>query len=43
MFSKEDLEEKTQDIEMTIPVKKSQETQYYFNLVTFFVNRFWIR
>ena len=43
MCSKEDLEEKTQDIEMTIPVKKSQETQYYFNLVTVFVNRFWIR
>jgi len=37
--SKEDLTEKAQDIEVTIPVKKSQEARY--NL--FFVNYFWGR
>jgi len=33
--------EKTQDIEVTIPVKKSQEARYNLDLGTFFVNRFW--
>jgi len=41
--SKEDLAEKAQDIEVTMPVKQSQETQYNFNPVSFFVNRFWGR
>jgi len=41
--SKEDLVEKAQDIEVTIPVKKSQETRYNFDPVSFFVNRFWDR
>jgi len=30
-------------MELTIPVKKSQETQYNFDPPTFFVNRFWGR
>jgi len=38
--SKDELAEKAQDIEATIPVKKSQETQYNFNLKSFFENRF---
>jgi len=37
---KEDLAEKTQDIEVTIPVKKSQESQYNLNPGSFFVNSF---
>jgi len=40
---KEDLAEKAQDIEVTIPVKKSQETQYNLDPGSFFVNRFWGR
>jgi len=41
--SKEELAEKAQDIEVTIPVKKSQETRYNLDLGSFFVNRFWGR
>jgi len=42
--SKEELAEKAQDIEVTIPVKKSQETQYNLDPGFFFVNhRFWGR
>ena len=43
--SKEDLAEKAQDIEVTIPgpVKKSQEARYNLNPGSFFVNRFWGR
>jgi len=41
--SKEELAEKAQDIEVTIPVKKSQETRYNLNPGSFFVNRFWGR
>ena len=39
--SKEDLVEKAQDIEVTIPVKKSQEARYNLDAGSFFVNRFW--
>ena len=41
--SKEELEEKAQDIEVTIPVKKSQEARYNLDPESFrgFVNRFW--
>jgi len=39
--SKEDLAEKTQDIDVTIPIKKSQETRHNFDPVSFFVNHFW--
>ena len=38
--SKEDLTEKAQDIEVTIPVKKSQEARYNLDLQSFFVIRF---
>jgi len=43
--SKEDLVEKAQDIEVTIPVKKSQEARHKLNPGSFFVNRhgFWGR
>ena len=41
--SKEELAEKAQDIEVTIPVKKSQEARYNFDPESFFVNRFWGR
>ena len=41
--SKEDLPEKAQDIEVTIPVKKSQETRYNLDPGSFFVNRFCCR
>jgi len=41
--SKEELAEKAQDIEMTIPVKKSQEARYNLDPGSFFVNRFWGR
>jgi len=41
--SKEELAEKAQDIEVTIPVKKSQETRYNLDPWSFFVNRFWGR
>jgi len=38
--SKEDLAEKAQDIEVTIPVKKSQEARYKLDSESLFVNRF---
>ena len=41
--SKDELAEKAQDIEATIPVKKSQETRYNLDPGSFFVNRFWGR
>jgi len=41
--SKEELAEKAKDIEVTIPVKKSQETRYNLDPGSFFVNRFWGR
>ena len=41
--SKEELAEKAQDIEVTIPVKKGQETRYNLNQGSVFVNRFWGR
>jgi len=40
---KEDLTEKAQGIEVTIPVKKSQEARYNLDPGSFFVNRFWVR
>ena len=41
--SKEDLADKAQDIEVTIPVKTSQETRYNFSTTAFFVIHFWSR
>jgi len=41
--SKEELAEKAQNIEVTIPVKKSEEARYNFDPESFFVNRFWGR
>ena len=41
--SKEELAEKAQDIEGTIPVKKSQEARHNLNPGSFFVNCFWGR
>ena len=41
--SKEELAEKAQDIEVTIPVEKSQEARYNLDPGSFFVNRFWGR
>ena len=41
--SKEELAEKALDIEVTIPVKESQEAQYNLDPGSFFVNRFWGR
>jgi len=41
--SKEELAEKAQDIEVTIHVKKSQETRYNLDPGSFFVNHFWGR
>jgi len=38
--SQEELAEKAQDIEETIPVKKSQETRYNLDPGSFFVNHF---
>ena len=38
--SKEELTEKAPDIEVTIPVKKSQETRYNLDPGSFFVNHF---
>ena len=38
--SKEELAEKAQDIEVTIPVKKGQEARYNLDPESFFVNRF---
>ena len=37
---KEDLAEKAQDIEVTIPVEKSQEARYKLDSESLFVNRF---
>ena len=41
--SKEELAEKAQDIEVTIPVNKSQETRYNFDPESFFANHYWGR
>jgi len=41
--SKEDLTEKAQDIDVTIPVQKSEEARYNLDPGSFFVNRFWGR
>jgi len=41
--SKEELAEKAQDLEVTIPVKNSQETRYNLDPGSSFVNRFWSR
>jgi len=41
--SKEDLAEKAQNIEVTIPVEKSQEARHYLDPGSFFVNRSWGR
>jgi len=41
--SKEEVAEKTQDIEVTITVKKSQEARYNLNPESFFINRLWGR
>jgi len=41
--SKEELAEKAQDIEVTIPVKKSQEARYNLDSGSFFENGFWGR
>ena len=38
--SKEDLTEKAQEIEVTIPVKKSQEARHNHDPQSFFANRF---
>jgi len=38
--NKEELVEKAQDIEVTIPVKKSQKTRYNLDPGSFFVNHF---
>ena len=41
--SKDELAEKAQDIEVTIPVKKGQEALYNLDPGSFFENRFWGR
>ena len=41
--SKEDLTERAQEIEVTIPVKKSQEARHNHDPQSFFANRFWGR
>jgi len=41
--SKDELAEKAQDIEATIPVDKSQEPQYNLDPESVFINRFWVR
>jgi len=41
--SKDDLAEKAQDIEVTIPVKMSHEARYNLDPESFFANRFWGR
>jgi len=41
--SKEGLAKKAQDIEVTIPTKKSQEARYNLDPGSFFENRFWGR
>jgi len=38
--SKKELAEKAQDIEVTMPVKQSQETRYNLDPGSFFENRF---
>ena len=43
IFNKQELAEKAQDIEVTLPVKKSQETWYNLDPGSFFVNRSWGR
>ena len=40
IYSKEELAEKAQDIEVTIPVKKSQETRYNLDPGSCFINCF---
>jgi len=40
---KEELAEKAHNIEVTMPVKKSQEARYNLDPESFFVNRFWGR
>jgi len=41
--SKEELAEKAQETEVTIQVRKSQETQYNLDPAAFFVHHFWGR
>jgi len=41
--SEEDLAEKAQEIEVTIPVQKDQEKRCNLNSVSFFINCFWGR
>jgi len=41
--SKEELAKRAEDIEVTIPVKKSQATRYNLDPGSFFVNRHWGR
>jgi len=41
--SKEELAEKAQDKEVTIPVNKSQEARYHIDPESFFVKIFWGR
>jgi len=41
--NKEELAEKAQEIEVTVPVKKSQETWYNLDPGSFFINCFWGR
>jgi len=43
MCSKEELAEKAQDREVTIPIKKSREARYNLDPGSFFVNCFWGR
>jgi len=43
IYSKEELAQKSQDIEVTIPVKKSQEARYNLDPGSFLVNRSWCR
>jgi hypothetical protein len=43
LCSKEKLAEKAQDIEVRIPVKKSQEARYNLDPGSFFKNCFWGR
>jgi len=41
--SKDDLAEKAQETEVTIPVQKNQETRYNLDPGSLFINRFWGR
>jgi len=41
--NKEELVEKAQDVEVTMPVSDSQEAQYNLDSGSFFINRFWGR